>query len=365
MRNVAVFVFLAGCCAGGQELEDLTPYGERWQEGDKLFHLDARWLGGDGAYSIDLGDDRSLWLFGDSFIATTAAVSRKESAIVHNSVALMTGRDPERATMQFAWRGPLDAPASFFPDEADHWFRPVDGARAPDGSLLVFLLEQPNAGWRAVRIPTTQDAPLTWTIEPVVTRPAPYAEDARIACSMVDGKYLVGLFVDGEHHDGRLARWPLAAIAGADLSSPEWWTGKRWVTEAELDAPPKIVLPDGSPECSLSTDNVGGYIHVQSRGFGATTLTMRRAFDVTGPYTKAQTLLFPPESMAPGAVVYGGKGHIQLGGSRAVDDGTIIYDLIVTFTNSSFVFLDLLEDANARRLFFPHFVGVAFTFPMC
>ena len=98
---------------------------------------------------------------------------------------------------------------------------------------------------------------------------------------------------------------------------------------------------------------------------GATTLTLRRAFDVTGPYTKAQTLLFPPESMAPGAVVYGGKGHIQLGGSHEVEDGSVIYDLIVTFTNSSFVFLDLLDDKNAHALFFPHFVGVAFVFPAC
>ena len=32
-----------------------------------------RWLGGDGAYSIDLGGDRTLWLFGDSFIATSDA----------------------------------------------------------------------------------------------------------------------------------------------------------------------------------------------------------------------------------------------------------------------------------------------------
>jgi hypothetical protein len=361
---VVCTVLQAACCP--EDVDDLSAYGERWPEADSLFHLDARWLGGDGAYSIDLGGDRSLWLFGDSFIATTPAFSRSESAVIHNSVAVMTGADPDTATMQFAWRGTLDAPSSFFPDEGDRWLRPADGARAPDGSLIVLFNEQPNAGWRAVRISDISGVPSTWTIDPVITRPVPYAADATIACSMVDKQYLVAVFVDGEQHDGRLARWPVAALAQADLSAPEWWSGKRWVLERELTAPPSIVLPDGSTECSLSSDGWDGYIHVQSQGVGATRLSLRRSFDITGPYNMPQVMLVPPESMAPNALVYGGKGHMHLGEvRRESDEGTYIYDLIVTFTNSSFTFLDLLDERNAHTLFYPHFVRVAFGFPAC
>lgn len=365
MRYVATICLLgAACCP--ETVEDLSPWGERWQEADVLFRQDARWLGGDGASSIDLGDDRSLWLFGDSFIATTLPVSRSESTLVRNSVAVMTGHDPETATMQFAWRD-NGAPSSFFPEEGDHWFRPGDGARAPDGSVLVFLSEQPAVGWRAVRIPNTTGAPSTWTIEPVITRPAPYATDATVACSTVVDDHLVALFVDGEDRDGRLARWPFADVMRGDLSSPAWWTGQRWVEEAQLDSAPMIILPDGASECSLSTDNWGGYIHIQSRGVGATTLALRRSFSITGPYTTPQTILLPPESMVPDALVYGGKGHLHLGRIRRDrEDGTFAYyDLMVTFVNSSFAFIDLLQPENAKKLYWPHFVFVQFVFPLC
>src|SRR5688500_15600562 len=92
--------------------------GARWPEADALFRQEPRWLGGDAAYSIDLGGDRSLWLFGDSFIATSEALTRRESTMVRNSVAVMTGRNPLTATMQFAWTDGAP-PSSFFPEDGE------------------------------------------------------------------------------------------------------------------------------------------------------------------------------------------------------------------------------------------------------
>jgi hypothetical protein len=45
---------------------------EPWPEADALFRGDAHWVGGDGCYSIDLGDGRVLWTFGDSVHALRA-----------------------------------------------------------------------------------------------------------------------------------------------------------------------------------------------------------------------------------------------------------------------------------------------------
>jgi hypothetical protein len=62
--------------------------------------------------------------------------------MVRNSVAVMTGRDPRAATMQFGWRGgatPAAPPTSFFPEAEGRWAWPADGVRLPDGPLLVFL----------------------------------------------------------------------------------------------------------------------------------------------------------------------------------------------------------------------------------
>src|SRR4051794_33801283 len=100
MRGAALISVIANCCPCGS----YDTSAQRDEAADALFHQDPRWLGGDGAYSIDLGDDRTLWLFGDSFIATSPALTRRESTLVRNSVAVMTGRDPHTATMEFAWR---------------------------------------------------------------------------------------------------------------------------------------------------------------------------------------------------------------------------------------------------------------------
>ena len=74
-----------------------------WRDADQLFRSDPRWLGGDVAYSIDLSQGRVLWLFGDSFIANKPGKTRRQSAFVHNSIAIETGYDPAHASMKFYW----------------------------------------------------------------------------------------------------------------------------------------------------------------------------------------------------------------------------------------------------------------------
>src|SRR5262245_57185871 len=284
-----------------------SPKGWRVPSEDALFHQEPRWLGADGAYTIDLGSDRTLWLFGDSFIATSPAHVRTEATLVRNSVAVMTGRDPLTATMQFSWTDG-SPPSAFFPDAGDHWFWPADGVRVPGGPLIVLLTEQQptpgqglgfaSAGWRAVRITDPDAPPATWTLEPVATRPAPYAADAAIACSAVDGEELIAVVVDGPAHDGRLARWPLTAVDAGDLLRPAWWTAYAVVAEELLVAPPAVVIPDGSTECSLARDFYGDWYYIQSRGFGASTIALRRAFEIEGEWSRPQDMITPPESGA-------------------------------------------------------------------
>ena len=65
--------------AEGNEAADsgVSVTAEAWPEADAMFHRDPRWLGGDDAYSIDLGDGRIAWFFGDSFVAPTVEGDRK------------------------------------------------------------------------------------------------------------------------------------------------------------------------------------------------------------------------------------------------------------------------------------------------
>ena len=110
-----------------------------WPEADALFKRDSRWLGADSAYSVLLGGERVLWLFGDTFVAMSDARSRRDSVIVHNSIGLQHGRDPLAATMQMAWRERNGAPASFFPEVGDRFHWPAGAVRLPGGPLVVFL----------------------------------------------------------------------------------------------------------------------------------------------------------------------------------------------------------------------------------
>src|ERR1039458_3037663 len=78
--------------------------GTPWPEADKLFHSDPRWLGADGAYSVDLGNSRVLWIFSHTFVARKARDDRRHAAFVHNTVAIQIGYDPSQASIKFYWR---------------------------------------------------------------------------------------------------------------------------------------------------------------------------------------------------------------------------------------------------------------------
>lgn len=141
-----------------------------WPEADLLFHKDPRWLGADDAYSVAVGGDRVLWLFADTFIATTDAHVRGESKFIRNSLAIQTGLDPSVASIEFHWRD-AGEPASFFPEKDDLWFWPGDGERVGEG-LLIFLMAIRAveggfgfevAGSDAVWIADTDTSPNTWS----------------------------------------------------------------------------------------------------------------------------------------------------------------------------------------------------------
>ena len=64
-RAILVLGFgLATASAAEQPCFDAQP----WADADRMFRSSSEWLGGDSAFSIDLGNDRTLWLFGDSWI---------------------------------------------------------------------------------------------------------------------------------------------------------------------------------------------------------------------------------------------------------------------------------------------------------
>src|SRR5579883_2953854 len=136
-------VFLAGvggCRSGGGGTPLCAGWtAAEWTEANALFQNDPDWLGADGAYSVDLGGGRVLWVFGDTFVAKDGSRDRGNAYFIRNSVAIQTGYNPAAATISFHWGSAADGtPASFYLEQNGIWYWPAGGARLGDRLILFY-----------------------------------------------------------------------------------------------------------------------------------------------------------------------------------------------------------------------------------
>ncbi len=340
--------------------------GRAFHEAEELFHRDPRWLGADAALSIPLGNGRTVWLFGDTFIAKTKSHVRSESAMVRNSIAIQTGEDPCTASITFHWGQNSDgSPASFFPEGSNSWFWPGHGIRLDDGPLIIFLytiiatpgkgLGFAEAGYAVAVIDKPDTSPETWS--PRIVNFEPSTFDAVPATAVIqDGAYVVALAIRQEgRHAGALVRYPAVSLAQGDLGGAEWWAGVEhgWVREPFLGTDgPMFVMDDAGSECSLHWDErIGSYVHIASYGFGASTIGLRTSPCLTGPWSPPIVVYRPPESNGQRPFVYAAKAHPELVSS-------VSPDLIVTYATNSFEFSDLFTQQGTNSLYWPRMVLV-------
>ncbi len=344
LRNLFI-LFFAMSMASIAAAQTGTP----WPEADRLFHADPRWLGADGAFSIDLGNGRVLWTFGDTFVARKPGDDRSQAAFVRNTVAIQSGYDPSHATIKFYWRTRGESFSEIFPSEGQSWMWPGSGIRIGDKLLLFSSRMAPDntkgslgfksAGWNAYWVTNPDAEPNIWNL-----KMATEISDTVIMGSAVvrDGGFIY-LFGESEpEHDLYLARLRVATLARGRFGPIQWWSGKDWQTSASGRHP---VLLATATEASVQRNPVGsGFIEIYNRGFGATDIVMRRAQKLEGPWSSPQAIYRPPESNAPGAFVYAGKSHAELKGA----------DLIVTYAANG-PDEKVLKDMS---LYFPRFVKI-------
>ncbi len=342
------------------------PTGRAFVEAERLFHQDPRWLGGDGALSIRLSDNRILWLFGDSFIAISSAHVRPESKLVRNTVAIQTGKDPHIASISFRWGREKDgSPASFFPDHGDRFYWPGHGIRLDKGPLVIFLytiVATPGKGLGfvpvgyAIALIGNPDQPLqAW--KPRIRDVKADAFDAVPATAVLQANgYVVALAIRQQGmHAGFLVRYSVAALAQGDTTKAEWWAGdaRGWLPASMLGKEgPAMVLDDAGSECSIHWDTrTRTFIHVASYGFGASEIGLRTAPAITGPWSAPTFLYRPLESDGPRPFVYAAKAHPELVGPDPAD-------LVVTYATNSFESADLLTEQGEQTLYWPRFVTI-------
>lgn len=110
------------------------------------FPTQSSWLGGDVAASIPISNDKSIWLFGDSFVDSETELNRRKAAFINNSVGVMTFTNQPDSPFQITYHHKVDKAgqaASFFRlpmHNERHFFWPKSGFLYKN-KLYVALLE--------------------------------------------------------------------------------------------------------------------------------------------------------------------------------------------------------------------------------
>ncbi len=345
---------LTGSCIPRSSLRDAAA----WVEADQLFRHDASWVGGDAAYSVDLGNGRVLWLFGDSWIDPSGGHLRDR--MVSNSVAIQDGYDPSSAQIRFFWRTGSDGlPRPFFPNRGTERYWPGHGIRLGD-HLLLFLMRVKSIAtglgfevydWDAVLVRNPDDVPREWELTWLETP----KNDRQIivgSASVLSKDGYVYAYSTQEptaQHDVYLVRWRESDAREGKLMDLEWWAGdaEGWVPDRHQLTPPHPVLNGGQTEFTVHYDSSSQrYLQVQTVGFGSAAVTLRSAAKLTGPWSEPDTLYRPPELSKPGILIYAGKAHPHLRGA----------DLVLTYATNSFDFQELVRDTT---IYYPRFVRVS------
>src|SRR5262245_56759698 len=234
-----------------------------WREADLLFRRDTHWVGSDGAFSIDLGNSRTLWLFGDTWIDSSGRHTRKGASMVGNSVAIQAGSDPTTAQVAFYWgKASGDRPGAFFQGQGDHWFWPGHGIRL-GGRLVLFLnrvrrtssgLGFESVGWNAIMVDNPDDEPSTWRVTSLDTPTNPLGIIVGFAGVLRHGEYVYafGSSDPVKSHPIYVARWTVDQIQRGNLKTPEWWAGSGtgWVPESS-SAPRWPMFENGQSELTI------------------------------------------------------------------------------------------------------------------
>jgi hypothetical protein len=330
---------------------------------DAAFERTAGWTGGDGAYTIGLGEGRVLWMFGDTFVGRVGEGRRIDSRLINNSAAIQAGGTPAEAALTFFYhtRAGGQPAALFEPLDGIGWFWPYHGVRTAEG-LYLFLLqveaaEGPAAfGFRLVatwlgEVANPGEAPAGWTL---FARKIPWGDERRLFGSSVllqDGMAYIYGTVD-EASAGFVAKQVILARVPAerllDFGAWRFFSGSDWVAEVEAA---NRVCTDAAGEFSVSFQpGLGRYVMIFTEGGLSPHMALRTAPRPEGPWGEPQRFYSCPEAGWDSRIFcYAAKGHPELAAGAG--------ELIVTYVANATDFALLESDA---RLYRPRFVKLAF-----
>lgn len=347
MARLLWVLLLLGCAASE------APRATAATDADQLFRpANSTFRGADAAYSVPLGEGRTLWLFGDTFVGS-ARGSRSGSTMVRNTVGVQFGSDLTTGTLTL-FHGPQNQegkPTAWRGVPGERWLWPGPGVNLGDVLLLTFHELAPTSeglGFRSVGshaflVRDFEGTPDTWVLQALEVPALPEKTWMGLGAMWLEGETLYAWVPREPEHDLFLVKWRRERAASGELARASWRTASGWSEDVGEAVP---VVREVQTELSVHRNEASGmYWMISVDGFGGTNVVLRTAPAPEGPWSSARVLWRPPESEREDVLVYSAKAHPHLGQAP----------LWVTYCTNHLDFWTLAGDMS---LYFPRFVAV-------
>lgn len=286
------------------------------------------WTGADGAGTILLDGEKTLWLFGDTFIGEVDGGKRRNAAFINNSAAWQSLHN-QAEPLRFFWSKLNRKPDALLkPRQPGQFYWPVDGALI-DKKLYLLM--------RRVKLKKDARGPFAFDVIgcDLVTVDNPLAEpnawvhstkkleqlspkfEAATAC-INDERYLyvygrVANKTAGKPEALAVARLPLIKLKGeARLTGWQYLCvtagGAQWRSACEQ---PAVLFGDPAPEMSVSRwPGISGYIATYMPPFSKV-ICFRHADKPEGPWSE-RTILYECPQTPENVFLYNARAHPEL-----------------------------------------------------
>lgn len=293
------------------------------------FRHSSGWTGADGANSIPIHSQRTLWVFDDTFIGRIENGRRVAARMINNTFAWQalpaTGQP-----MQFFWRSEQAQPAAVLePDDAASWYWPGDG-RMVGGRLYMLAkrVRKQAAGepgfqfdWYGndlLEIENPADEPTHWRWRRVALPSGGDSPQLSSAC-LVDDEffYIYGLFPAAKlaplKRSLAVVRIATSELAESKSTAWQFWTddgtGGRW---AETPKHLAVLFNDAAPEMTFTrVPGIKGLVATYTSLGMSAEIRVRIAERPEGPWSDPTVVYRCPEA-AQKLHVYAAKAHPEL-----------------------------------------------------
>jgi hypothetical protein len=271
------------------------------------------WLGADAAYSIPLGEDRSVWIFGDTLYGKRRVVKGNEPRMVHNTLGISTCDDDGVWHIQYVVKhDAAGIPQSYFsPKDANHWYWAMDGFKAHGDLWILLLCVEAATGKMAdamnfkvcgsdlAQVSHIDQDPHNWqvSVHPLVSNGVG-AYPSATAVIHDDFAYLFAVYETGKR-PLVVARIPLSGLNQPKESLQYLASDNVWKAGFK-PADAKEIMKQGSSELSIRYHPDRRQwlaVMFDPNGFSDKIL-LRTASELTGPWSEGTTIYRVPE-MSP------------------------------------------------------------------